>query len=99
MRRAVPANGRLPHLLTLSFLLDITLHVICCPAVNCTSDWVQGTASLLTVSTQSQWRLNVVAAMLISACVLAVAAIATLDDFQNATTALHLLFLWAGIRL
>ena len=50
----MPANGRLSHLLTLSFLLCFTLHLICCPGVECTSDWVQGTATLLTVSTQLQ---------------------------------------------
>ena len=50
----MPANGRLSHLLTSSFLLGPTLHLICCPGVECTSDWVQGTATLLTVSTQLQ---------------------------------------------
>ena len=50
----MPANGRSSHLLTFSLLLDITLHVICCPGVECTSDWVQGTATLLTVSSESQ---------------------------------------------
>ena len=67
----MPANGRLSHLLTSSFLLGSTLHLICCPGVECTSDWVQGTATLLTVSTQSQRCLDGVAVMLVSACALA----------------------------
>ena len=50
----MPANGRSSHLLTYSFLLGIILHVICCPGVECTSDWVHGTATLLTVSAQVQ---------------------------------------------